>query len=76
MKIKKKSYVSNREAHIKLDKTVKDCRDCPFYHERWDMGLEEYMPMCTYTKKFIDMFEYIPSWCPFLVKEEKEEDDE
>jgi len=60
------------KAHIKIDEKIDKCRDCPFFYD---------MAICNVTGRSIyddedGDFDTIPSWCPFLVKEEKEEDDE
>ncbi len=62
------------KAHIKIDKEILGCIACPFYVEIMKPGASIFS-LCLKVERVITE-DTIPSWCPFLVKEEKEEDDE
>jgi len=61
------------KAHIKIDEKVDCCRGCPF---KVKMNIvtgntKEAHVFCSWEGKDIIYLDEIPSWCPFLEKEEK-----
>ena len=63
------------KAHIKIDEKVDCCRGCPFKVKINIVtgNTKEAHVFCSWEGKDIIYLDEIPSWCPFLVKEEKEE---
>ena len=57
--------------------TISKCRDCPYYYLEWDFEapFPDLKNRCTKTAKRIENKDAIPDWCPFLIKEGKEDAD-
>jgi len=59
------------KAHIKIDEKIDCCRDCPFMCVITGETKKTQM-LCAWENEEVEDLDIIPSWCPFLEKEEEE----
>jgi len=67
---KRKAHMKKRKAHIKIDKVIDKCLECNCFFS--SHPIFPFIYICEKENRQIEDENTIPSWCPFLIKEEEE----